>query len=380
LRIAINALYLLPGRVGGTETYIRNLVKWLVRIDRSNTYVIFVNRESAGIFEELAPECEVVLCPIAASNRPLRILWEQLALPFQIRRRRADLLFSAGMTTPFVSPVPSVLVVFDLQHSLQPQNFQALHLLFLKTIIYLSAKVSAGVVTISEKVKKDLIRLYGIPPGKIAVTHLAVDHSSFFPRDAAEVEAVRSKYHLPERFILYAAASLPHKNHARLLAALHILRERGEGVRLVLIGARDKGQEELARAIQEAGQGDAVVFTGWLPFEDIPPIMCAAEALVFPSLNEGFGLPVIEAMACGVPVVCSDIEPLPEVAGDAARFVNAYDQTSIADGISAVIGDPDVRQRLIEKGFRRAAEFTWENTALKTLSFMRSIGEAAGKC
>ena len=379
MRIAVNALYLLPGRVGGTETYIRNLVKWLVKVDRLNSYVVFINRESAGIFEKEAPGCEVVPCPIAATNRPLRILWEQVVLPFQLLRRGADVLFSAGMTTPFLCPVPSVLVVFDLQHSLLPQNFPPLQLFFLKTIIYLSAKVSAGIVTISEKVRQDLVDLYRIPRERIAVTHLAVDHSSFFPRGEAEVEAARKKYGLPGRFVLYAAASLPHKNHARLLAALQTLRERGEGVRLVLIGARDKGREALARTIREAGLGDDVVFTGWLPFEDIPPIMCAAEALVFPSLNEGFGLPVIEAMACGVPVVCSDIEPLPEVAGDAARFVDARDQASIAEGISAVVGDRDLRRRLIERGFRRAMEYTWENTALKTLSFVRSIGEAAGK-
>jgi glycosyltransferase involved in cell wall biosynthesis len=378
LKIAINALYLLPGRVGGSETYIRNLVAWLARIDRSNAYIVFVNRESAGIFEELAPGCEVVTCPIRASNRPVRILWEQLALPFQLLRRRVDLLFSPGMTSPLLCPAPSVLVVFDLLHRLQPENFPPLYLMFLKTIIYLSAKVSAGVVAISEKVKRDLVDLYGLPPGRVAVTHLAVDRSSFFPRAAAEVEAVRARYGLPGRFILYAAASLPHKNHARLLGALKILKERGEDLRLVLIGARDKGAEALARNIEQAGLADDVVFTGWLPFEDIPPLYCAAEAFVYPTLNEGFGLPVIEAMACGVPVVCSDIEPLPEVAGDAARFVNASDQAAIADGISAVLGDRELRARLVEKGFRRAAEFTWERTARTTLAFMLSVGKAAG--
>ena len=376
MRIGINALYLLPGKVGGTETYIRNLVTWLVKGDRENTYVIFVNRESAGIFEALAPGCEVVCCPIRASNRPLRILWEQTVLPFQILRRKTDLLFSAGMTTPFICPVPTVLVLFDLQHLLQPENFPLVYLLFLKTIIFLSTKVAAGIVTISEKVKRDVVDLYNMPPGRIAVTHLAVDHLAFHPRKTAEIEAVRTRYGLPDRFILYAAASLPHKNHARLFAALKILKQRGEGTRLVLIGARDKGQEAIARNILAAGLSQDVVFTGWLPFEDIPLIYCASAALVFPTLNEGFGLPVLEAMACGVPVVCSSIEPLPEVAGDAARFVDAYDPAAIADGIRAVLGDQDLRDRLIARGFKRAAEFTWENTALKTRSFLLSVGKA----
>lgn len=378
-RIGINALYLLPGKVGGTETYIRNLVTWLVRVDRENTYVIFINKESAGIFEELAPGCEVVPCPIRAANRPLRILWEQFVVPFQILRRKIDLLFSAGMTTPFICPVPTVLVIFDLQHSLQPENFPPLQLLFLKTIIYLSTKVSAGIVAISEKVKKDVVALYNIPPERVAVTHLAVDHSSFHPGKKAAIEAVRVKYGLPERFILYAAASLPHKNHARLLEALKILKEKGEGSKLVLIGARDKGQEAVARDIRAMGLTQDVVFTGWLPFADIPLIYCASAALVFPTLNEGFGLPVIEAMACGVPVVCSSIEPLPEVAGDAACFVDPYDPAAIAAGIRAVLGGQELRGRLIEKGFKRAAEFTWEKTALQTRSFLLSIRKAAGR-
>jgi len=375
MRIGINALYLLPGKVGGSEIYIRNLVKHLAGTGGNNTFVVFTNKESAGVFDDAGPGVEIVPCPIQASSRPVRILWEQVVLPFQILRHKIDILFSAGMTAPLICPVPSVLVIHDLQHVLQPQNFPRGYLLFLKTVIHLSVRAADGIVTISRKVRDDILKFYRIPSGEIAVIHHGVDKDVFFPRGAIEVEAIRGKYDLPERFILYAAASLPHKNHARLLEAMRILKERGYRTGLVLIGARDKGYDSIAEKIKKMGLQTEVIFTGWLSFEDIPSIYCASDAFVFPSLNEGFGLPIIEAMACGVPVVCSNIEPLPEVAGDAAHFFDPYDPASIAEGISTVISDRDLRRELIEKGFRRAAEFTWEDTALKTLEFIMSYSK-----
>jgi glycosyltransferase involved in cell wall biosynthesis len=257
---------------------------------------------------------------------------------------------------------------------LQPHNFPRTHAQFLKTIIYLSAKSASGIITISQKVREDILKFYRIPPRAIAVTYLAVDHSSFFPREPKEVETVRAKYDLPDRFILYAAAAFPHKNHARLLQAVRMLKEKGARTKLVLTGAKVSGNDAITRMIGEMGLQSDIFVTGWLPFEDVPPIYCASDAFVFPSLNEGFGIPLIEAMACGVPVVCSNIEPLPEIAGDAAYFIDPYNPASISEGINKVISDQDVRRELIEKGLRRAATFTWENTARETLEFISSFG------
>lgn len=372
MKIGINALYLLPGKVGGTEIYIRNLVKWLLKIDKDNTYVIFINKESRGIFDEFGSGIEVVLCPIQASSRPVRILWEQFMLPFQIWHYKINILLSAGMTSPFFCPSTSVLVIHDLQHINQPRNFSWFYLFFLKNIIYLSTKTADGIVVISEKVKQDLIKFYKIPPENIAVVHHAADHNMFFVRDKDEVVSVRVKYNLPERFVLYIASSLPHKNHERLLQAFRIVKERVPGIKLVLIGARDKGYDVISKRIKEIGLEDDIIFLGWLPFKDIPMIYCASDVFVFPSVHEGFGLPILEAMACGIPVVCSNIEPLTEVAGNAAFFVDPYSPSDIADGILSVIQDQQLQKNLIEKGFKKAGEFTWRNTALKTLSFLTS--------
>jgi glycosyltransferase involved in cell wall biosynthesis len=370
LRIGINALYLLPGKVGGSEIYVRNLVKWLARANGSNEYFIFVNRESAGVFEKLAPGVTVVQCPVNATNRALRILWEQTVLPFQAVRRRLDVLLSAGMTSPFFSFVPSFVVIYDLQHINQPQNFNRWYLLFLKSIIYLAARTSKGVITLSRKSKEDIIRFYNVKPESVGVTYMASDTSSFYKRSANEVASVKKKYSLPVRYILYIASSLPHKNYQRLLRAFKAVKEAQKDIKLVLIGARDYGFDEIEKTIAELGLAGEVVFLGWLPFDDIPVIYSGAELFVFPSLHEGFGIPVVEAFACGVPVVCSGIEPLIEVAGGAARLVDPLSVDDMAEGMLKVLTDSGLRDSLVRDGLKRAAAFSWEKTARDTLSIM----------
>lgn len=372
MRIGINALYLLPGKVGGTETYIRNLVKTLLEMDRDNTYCIFINEESKGMFPGSDPRIRVVLCPLQATNRPARILWEQVILPFQVRRYKVDILLSAGMTAPFFCPVPSILVIYDLQHVNQPRNFPRMYLFFLKTIIYLSARSADGILTISGQVKKDIIAQYGIRADKITIAHLAVDHDQFFPRSSDTPSSLRAKYHLPDRYLLTAAALLPHKNHARLLQAFKEVVKELPGIKLVLTGAWDKGQDTIAGLISASDLQKDVILLGWVPFEDIPFLYREAELFIFPSLHEGFGLPVLEAMASGVPVVCSQIEPLVEIAGNAALLVDPYDPTAIMRGMLSVLKDKALRLRLIEEGINRAKTFTWERTAVTTLAFLNA--------
>ncbi len=370
MRIGINALYLLPGKVGGSETYIRNLVQNLLEVDRDNTYCIFINQESKGIFPGSDPRLNIILCPIEATNRPVRILWEQFILPFQVLRHKIDVLLSAGMTSPFFSPVPSIVVIYDLQHVNQPQNFPRLYLFFLKTIIYLSAKTSDGIITISEQVKNEIIKYYNIGAEQITVAYLAVNHELFCPISNGNLASIRTKYNLPEHYILYAAALLQHKNHERLLKAFREIREEMPGWKLVFSGASDKGHVKLAGIISALGLEKEVIMLGWLPFEDIPGVYGSAELFVYPTLHEGFGLPILEAMASGLPVVCSRIEPLIEIAGNAALLVDPYDESAIARGILSVFRDKTLRMKLIEAGILRAKTFTWERTAFNTLAFL----------
>lgn len=375
MRIGINALFLLPGKVGGSEVHLRNLVKWLGKV-KAHEFYIFINKESEGIFEELAPSFNVVACGVRGESRPMRILYEQFVLPHKVKKLGLDALVSAGMTAPFFVPASSFLLIHDLQHMNMPQNFGRLYLLFLRFFIYMSSVRSDAILTISNKVKKDIVGYYGIPEKDISVIYHGVDKDSFHARSDEEVRAIRAKYGLPPSFVLYIASSLPHKNYERLLDAFRILKAGRKELKLVLIGARDYGHEVIKKKIEELGLTGDVVFLGWLPFEDIPVIYSAAALFVFPSLHEGFGMPVLEAMACGVPVVCSDIEPLDEVAGGAARFVDPKDSGSIAAGMRDVLEDRALRERLVKDGFERAAAFSWEKTAADTL---RAVTGWAGK-
>lgn len=385
MRVGINALFLLPGRVGGSEIYIRHLVKWLEKVDDQNEYVIFINRESAGVFEPHASKMKVVSCPVRASSRPARILWEQIALPIQVKYHKLDVLFSAGMTAPFFCPARSVLLIHDLQHVNMPENFTRLQLFFLKTIIYLSAKRADRLIAISNKVKDDIVRHYNIDGSGISVVYHAADTDLFRPASESAVASVRKRYDLPARYILYIASSLPHKNYERLLEAYKMVRDAGssgstrgaeEGVKLVLIGSRDYGHDVVAGKIKALGLDADVLFLGWLPFEDLAPIYSGAEAFVFPSLHEGFGLPVLEAFASGVPVVCSNIAPITEVAGDAALLVDPLRPEAIAKGIERVLTEDGLRKRLVNAGLKRAAAFSWKKTAEETVkTFYPEAGE-----
>ena len=154
--------------------------------------------------------------------------------------------------------------------------------------------------------------------------------------------------------------------------AFKIMKERIKGIKLVLIGARDKGYDVVSEMINKLELQDDVVFLGWLPFEDIPLIYCASELFVFPSMHEGFGIPILEAMSCGVPVVCSGIEPLTEIAGEAALYCDPYNPANIAELVLSVLESRALRQRLIDEGFKRTTKFRWKDTALNTLSFMKS--------
>lgn len=373
MRIGINTLYLLPGKVGGSETYITNIVKCLSRLDKDNEYIIFINNECKGYFEKLAPNIKTILCPFNAASRPIRILWEQLILPFQIKKHKIDLLFSGGFTAPFVCPAKSVLMVFDMQHINQPENFSKVFLFFLKTIIYMSVKSADHILTLSNNSKNDITGHYNITPENVTATYLASDSDVFYKRSEDEVDGVRNKYNLPERYLYYGAASLPHKNHKRLLNVFKSIKKNLPDVKLVLTGARDYGEGSIAEHIKSLDLDDDVILLGWLSFDEVAAIYSGAELFVFPSLHEGFGMPVLEAMACGTPVVSSNIEPLKEIVADGAILFDPYDEESMKETILSVLSGSELKNSLIKKGTDRADFFTWENTAKSTMEVFNSF-------
>lgn len=379
LRFGVNALFLIPGGVGGTEIYLRNLLAELAAIDRRNEYFVFVNRETAAAEPPLTPSAanfQAVLCPVRAVHRPARLLWEQFCLPFQLARRRFDGLFCPGFTSPLLTlGCPKVTVIHDLQHVRHPENFDALELAAWRLLVWISARFSRQVITVSENSRRDILDVYGLRAERVHAVQHGVEKAFFclhsdatFDRRLIEKAGVGSW-----PYLLSVSTVHPHKNWDRWLEAYRQLATERWPHHLVIAGLKGKYSEELARLIEARALRERVHAIGWAPRPVLLTLFKFADALVFPSTFEGFGMPVMEALAAGVPVACSDIAPLREVAGDTALFFNPYSVESIRATVSRLLTDADLRHRLVDQGRQRASTFSWTHAAEQTLAILRKL-------
>jgi len=362
LRIGVNALYLIPGGVGGTEIYLRSLLGALAEIDPRNEYFVFTNLETGPDLVPAALNFSHVPQSVRAERRPARILWEQLALPLAARRRRLDVLFNPGFTAPLLASCPQVTVFHDMQHKRHPEFFRRFDLPFWRMLLYWSAHRSRRLIAVSEATRDDLLAFYRLPPGKIAVVPHGVDERMF------GIAAVRS----PEPFVLCVSTLHPHKNIARLLQAFAELRRDRPDLKLVLAGLKGFFSREVEARIAALGLGEAVRITGWLPREELYELFRTAWAFVYPSTFEGFGMPVAEAMAAGVPTACSDIRPIRDVAGDAALLFDPLDTATMTAALRRLVADVPERARLIAAGSGRTRQFSWSRAAAATLGVLEA--------
>ncbi len=361
LRIGINALFIIPGKAGGLETVFRNLLPSLLRVDATNEYVVFSNRECAGTAPQ-GRNMREVPCPVSAAFRPGKHLWEQAVFPFWLKRHAIDVLFSPGNVTPLCSPCPSVTVINDAIPFIRPENFSAVERLALKTLFHLSARRSAAVVTLSESAKRDLVRHLRIPPAKVHVAYLAAEER--FRPSAENAEAVLRKHAVRRPYLICVASSRPYKNVDGLVRAFSFVRERHRVPhQLVVVGLAGRAHGAILDSAAPLLRDGSLVLTGFVDDAELPVLYSNAEASVYPSKYEGFGLPVLESMACGTPVVSSNAASLPEVVGDAGVLFDPYDIEAMGRAIYSVISDEGLRATLRQKGFERARRFSWDGTA-----------------
>jgi glycosyltransferase involved in cell wall biosynthesis len=362
LRIGVNALYLIPGGVGGTEIYLRSLLPSLAEIDPVNHYFIFTNRETGPDLVPDAPNFTHAPQPVRAQSRPARILWEQMALPIAVARHRLDALLNPGFTAPVFCGCPSVTVFHDMQHKRHPENFRWFDLPFWRILLFAAAHRSARLIAISEATRDDIVRYYRLPAAKIELVPQGVD-ARFFG-------LLRSQSSDP--YLLTVSTLHPHKNLDRLLQAFAEFRRGHPEFRLVVAGLRGFHAEKLERLRDALGLGAVVEFTGWIPREQLYELYAGASALVFPSTFEGFGMPVLEAMAAGLPAACSRIEPLATIAGDAALLFDPANVPAMAEAMERVTSDEELRERLTAAGKARATGFLWNVTARRTLEAIQA--------
>jgi len=364
LRIGVNALYLIPGGVGGTEIYLRYLLSAMAAIDEANEYYIFANRETSSDLFPSRPNFHIVPQPVRAMNRPARILWEQAGLPLAARRHRLDVLFNPGFTAPTLCRCPTVTVFHDLQHKRHPEYFRWFDLPFWRLFLWLAAHRSTRLIAVSEATRADLLRYYRIAESKIRLVPEGVDEHFFEVGRRRRDEELRP-------YVLVVSTLHPHKNIDHLVRVFAEFLRGHPQFRLVISGFRGFQGEAIEKLVAELGLKEAVELTGWLPRERLYDLFLRAHAFVYPSRFEGFGLPVIEALAAGVPTACSDIEPLRSNAGDAALLFNPADDSAICDALERIISDAALRSRLAAAGPRRAEAFSWRRAAEATLDLLQ---------
>ena len=368
MRIAFDGTTLRPGRTG-VGYYTEHLLHHLSRQPASEEVIVLSNR-TVETSVPLPSRVRIV----ESGWRGPRMLWMQTDAVRLLRQHRPDVAHFTNGMMPMWSPVPTVVTIHDMSLTLYPRYHPARRVLLNRPLMYLAARRADAVITVSESARRDMARVYGLSPDRVHVVHEAAAPWFTTVQDERTLARVRQTYGLADRVILYVGTIEPRKNLSLLIEAFADRRRRGD-LRHQLICAGPYGWlcRDIERRVEELGMRDAVRFTGYVPVADLPALYNLAEMFVFPSLYEGFGLPVIEAMACGTPVITGPVPALAEVAGGAVAQVPELSAQAIGEVMVRLAYDAEERAALRARGFRRAASFSWDRAARETLAVYRHV-------
>ncbi|MBC7236589.1 MAG: glycosyltransferase family 4 protein [Chloroflexi bacterium] len=375
-RIGLNAHLLAHGgsyRNAGVSRYIAKLMAHLPQVDPDTEYVAFWG---GGV--DAPPTWRICPSPWRTRWPPARIAWEQLCQPIAARRAGLHLLHAPVYVGPLLGKCPLVITVHDLSFFRYPHLFRPFNRRYLQHFACWSASRARRIIAVSQSTARDVIEWLRVPEEKVVVVPNGVDEE-MRPRAEAELELFRLGHGLPPKMILFLGTLEPRKNIPTLLAAYAELRRRGYVEHtLILAGARGWYYEEIDRTIERLCLGDKVRFVGYVPTEELSLWYSAADLFVYPALYEGFGLPPLEAMACGTPVVVSNVSSLPEVVGEAGLTADPRDPHALAEAMARALVDSALRARLRQDGLARAATYSWRVTAERTAQvYHQTLDEAA---
>jgi glycosyltransferase involved in cell wall biosynthesis len=372
LRIAIDA-HSVGAKLGGNESYAVNLIEALAQIDEVNDYTLYVTTaEAHDRFHHRWPNFKV---RTTLPHTPLIRI--PLTLSAELRKHPVDVLHVQFTAPPFC-PCPVVVSIHDLSFEHLPHTFHRRSRTQLRLTVRHSAKRAAQILTLSEHTRRDVIDTYRIDPARITAIPLAAPRHFSPVEDNRELQRVRHNYGIDGPYILSVGSIQPRKNLPRLINAYASLRGKyveAELPKLVLAGKHAWLYDETTRALAETGLKESVILTGYVPESDLPALYSGALCFIYPSYFEGFGLPPLEAMKCGAPVIVGNKTSLPEVVGDAALTVDPYDVPAIAGAIERLVNDSDLRRELSVKGRNRAETFDWRETARRTLQIYEQVGK-----
>jgi glycosyltransferase involved in cell wall biosynthesis len=370
--IGIDASRATITRRTGTETYSLHLIRALIGLDSGLRFRLYTNgTSSAGLsWEGVSP------AGVEVRAMPFPRLWTHLRLSTEMLTRPPDVLFVPAHVLPLIHPRRSVVTVHDLGYLYYPEAHRLLDRLYLDWSTRWNARQAAAVLADSAATKADLVRAYGVEEARVHVVYLGRDEALAPVRDLALLAQVRERYGLAARYLLYVGTLQPRKNLARLVTAFaHVAGDAAlADVQLVLAGKHDRLYDDLLAQAARLGLAGRVIFPGYVADVHLSALYCAALACLFPSLYEGFGLPVLEAQACGAPVMTSNHSALPEVAGDAALLVDPHDVDAIAEAMYRLVTDDALRAELVRRGFENVKRFSWEKCARETLAVLEAVG------
>ena len=372
--VGINA-HLLSGQSGyrsaGIHGYIYHLLQHLPAADPEMRYTVFVGEGRPSPAAGLA-----VRASRLRTGRPaLRVLWEQVAQPAHLRCAGVDLHHAMAFVAPLVAPCPTVVTVYDVSFMHYPAYFRPANRLYLRLLTGVSCRRARRVIAISESTARDVQAAFGVAAGRVDVAVPGVDARFFAPVSAEEIARFRQEKGLPARFALFLGTLEPRKNLVTLLRAYAALPDRA--VKLVLAGGKGWLYDEVFAAIEALGLSGDTLTPGYVPGEELPLWYRAAEVFVYPSVYEGFGLPLLEAMACETPVIAADTSSLPEAVGDTGLLVPPADVEAWTEALAHAIKSAGWRAEAGARGAARARAFTWARTAAQTVAVYRRALEAA---
>jgi glycosyltransferase involved in cell wall biosynthesis len=353
--------------VGGPGEYTRSLLNALLRIDRVNEYYLFIADAALGArFREFPNAHPVVL------KSPSKLIFDQILVPRAVRRYHCDVVINLKHSVPLLTGAPSIFVMHGADWLAFPQNYYFFDRMYHKVSLPLFCRKAARIISVSHDATRIAVERLNLPPSQVATVYHGFRTDFRRVADPERRARARERYKLPEQFILYVGRIYPMKNVRGLVEAFAKLRDRVPHS-LVICGIKHYKTEPDFAAIDKYSLHDRVIPTGFVEEEDLPVLYSMADAFVLPSLYEGFGIPLLEAMACGCPIVTSTQGSCPEVVDGAAVLVNPYDTADIAEGIYAVLSNSGLAAELVHKGYQRVAQFSWEKCARETLDVISSV-------